>query len=165
MTSSKDAAATSPVAARHEYEVPPIDLVVARLKGVRRQGAGFRADCPNGHERLRSSLALVQAEDGRLLMTCFACHDTPGILACIGLSLGDLFPRHGIQRGPAGCGLPKQTFRSVAWASALRVLALEATVVAVAASEIRAGRSLSDADWQRFDTACSRIQVAREVLA
>jgi len=46
-----------------------------RLQGVRRYGGGWRANCPNGHEKTRGSLSITEGEDGRVLVTCFACHD------------------------------------------------------------------------------------------
>ena len=62
---------------------------IARLK-VRSSGDGnWRCDCPCGHS---STGALsVTDRDGKLLLHCFAGCDVAGVLAAMGLSVGDLF--------------------------------------------------------------------------
>src|SRR5690242_3739579 len=74
-----DAAGSNAMTAR-------IDVLLVRLQHVRKSGpSSWRADCPNGHQRARGSLAITESDDGRILVTCFACHDTPAVLAAIGL--------------------------------------------------------------------------------
>src|SRR5699024_10310253 len=70
----------------------PSQKIVPLLNGVRKTGTGLRADCPNGHSKAKGSLAITESDDGRLLMHCFACADTAGIMGALGLELGDLYP-------------------------------------------------------------------------
>jgi len=49
----------------------PLESVITRLENVRRVGRGYLAQCP-GHEDRVPSLSVGRANDGRLLMHCFA---------------------------------------------------------------------------------------------
>ena len=69
-------------------------------------------------------------------MTCFSCHDTPGILATVGLDLADLFPERIRDDTPEGKRAARQAFKQTAWASALGVLGREATALLAAAGMI-----------------------------
>lgn len=52
-------------------------LLLSKLCRVRKYGAGWRADCPNGHNKTHGSLSVIEADDGRVMIHCFACNDTP----------------------------------------------------------------------------------------
>lgn len=142
----------------------PAELLLSRLDNVRPAGHGWRADCPNGHSA-RGSLSVNVGDNGALLVTCFACHDTPGILGALGLTLADLYPKR-IDRPMSG--EDRREFRKQARETqviaAAGVLAYEATVVQIAAAQLRAGHELSDEDSTRLDLAASRAQAAREVF-
>lgn len=140
--------------------------MLSRLERVHKTGpASWRADCPNGHQRARGSLAITAADDGRLLLNCFACSDTPGILAAIGLELADLFPERIRDPSPEGRRQAREAFRRSAWKSALGVLAAETTVVAAAAGMLRQHVPLSSYDDARLTLAMQRIDSARSVLS
>lgn len=142
------------------------DVLLARLQHVRKSGpSSWRADCPNGHRRARGSLAVTESEDGRILLTCFACHDTPAVLAAIGLELADLYPERIRDITPEGRRRARELFKQSAWAAALRVLQREATVCIVAAGMLRAHLALTPADDSRLAIAMERIRDARAVLA
>lgn len=71
----------------------PIETLLARLHGVRQSKANsWMARCPahNGDGR---SLAVTHADDGRILIHCFAhsC-DVGDILDAVGMGVQDLFP-------------------------------------------------------------------------
>lgn len=70
----------------------PIELVLARLKGVRRCGNGYKARCPC-HDDRRASLTVSEGEDGRALLHCHASCVTEDICRELGLTLKDLFPQ------------------------------------------------------------------------
>lgn len=140
-------------------------LLLARLEGVRRTGSGWRADCPNGHAKARGSLSLTEADDGRVLLSCFACHDTPAILRTLGLELADLFPERIKDPSPEGRRVAREAFKRNAWASALGVLGRESGVVLIAARDMLGGRALPADDVVRLAVAEDRIARAREVLA
>ena len=67
----------------------PIDRVIARLQGNGRSRSQFI--CPT-HADKHPSLSVKEAEDGRVLMHCFAGCETQAVLGAIGLKFRDLFP-------------------------------------------------------------------------
>ncbi len=78
----------------------PLELILPKLKGVRRVGSGWMATCP-AHEDKRPSLAINEAGDGRVLLKCFAGCGVDAICAALGLRKAELFPEqgHGYARG------------------------------------------------------------------
>ncbi|RDS79899.1 DNA primase [Dyella monticola] len=139
-------------------------LLLARLNGVRKQGSGWRADCPNGHNKARGSLSVVEADDGRVMLHCFACNDTPGILHALGLQMADLFPGRIKDTSPEGRKGTTEAFKHNGWGAALGVLDREATVVLIAANDMQAGNPLPGNDVMRVRLAARRITQAREAL-
>ncbi len=138
---------------------------VSSLHNVRQHGHSWRADCPNGHERVRGSLSITEADDGRVMLHCFACHDTPGILRALGMAMADLFPERIRDASPEARTKGAQAFKQNGWRAALGVLAREATVVVIAAHDMSKGKALAEPDHARLRVAEDRIQRAREVLA
>lgn len=140
-------------------------MLLSRLEDVRRSGDGWRANCPNGHAKARGSLSIAEADDGRILLSCFACHDTPAILGTLGLELADLFPERIRDPSPEARQRAREAFKRNAWAAALGVLSREAGVVLLAARDTLAGKALSADDAERLTLAVDRIRHAREALA
>jgi putative DNA primase/helicase len=71
----------------------PVDRVLAKLTGVKSQGASRRAwmaRCP-AHDDREASLSVTEGRDGRALLKCHAGCDSGAICARIGLSMTDLF--------------------------------------------------------------------------
>src|SRR5260370_24982432 len=66
-----------------------LENILARLKGVKRNGSGFVAKCP-AHEDSTPSLSVTE-RNGKILLHCHANCATEDILAKINLSMGDLF--------------------------------------------------------------------------
>ena len=66
--------------------------ILNRLDGVKKSGKGFIAKCP-AHDDKTPSLSMIELADGRILIRCFAECPTLDVLAAIGLSLSDLFPK------------------------------------------------------------------------
>jgi len=79
-----------------------MNRILSRLNGVKPCGNGWKALCP-AHDDHKPSLKVDEAEDGKVLLKCFAGCDTKDILAAIGLTMRDLYPepeqKHG-QEGP-----------------------------------------------------------------
>jgi hypothetical protein len=138
--------------------------LLSLLHGVRQYGNGWRADCPNGHSKSRGSLSITEADDGRVMLHCFACHDTLGILHALGLEMADLFPERIKDPSPEARKAAAEAFRRNAWGAALGVLAREATVVQIAADDMHAGKTLVAHDVARVGLAARRIAQTGEVL-
>ena len=142
----------------------PAGLLLSRLDGVMAAGKGWRARCP-AHGGKSRSLSIMVADNGSVLAHCFAGCEVHDVLGAVGLTVGDLFPtrdlrsltpeqRREVRRAAA---IPK-------WAAALDVLALEARVVLLAATQIDDGHPLHPNDLSRLRVAALRIFDAREVL-
>ncbi len=133
------------------------DTLLLRLDRVKQTGAGRSiAACP-AHEDKSPSLSIRELDDGRILLHCFSCNDTQGVLAAIGLTMADLFPEP-ISHHAAGV-------RPNHWHAAreaLRVLKHEVLLVAVAAENIAAGLLLTPDDRERVIQAAIRIRAASE---
>ena len=68
-----------------------IDTLISRLDGVKETGPGkFVARCP-AHDDRSPSLAIKEADDGRILLHCFAGCETEDVLTAIGLTFCDLY--------------------------------------------------------------------------
>ena len=144
--------------------VDPLDVLLPRLERVRKFGTGWRADCPVGHTS-RGALSIATADDGRVLLRCFACGEIGPVLAALNLQVADLFPRRDVANLPP---MERARIRELAgiaqWRAALGVLATEATVVEVAATIIGRGDPLAQSDVDRVHAASQRIHDARAAL-
>jgi DNA primase len=70
---------------------PVLQSVLSRLQGVRKDGRGWKALCPAHNDR-KPSLKVDEAEDGKVLLKCFAGCRTEDIVAAIGLNMSNLYP-------------------------------------------------------------------------
>jgi putative DNA primase/helicase len=73
-----------------------IDLqsVIARLDGVRKNGAGYMARCP-AHDDRTPSLSVSEGDDGRVLVHCHAGCSVEAITAAMDMTPSDLFADNG----------------------------------------------------------------------
>ena len=67
-----------------------VDLLLSRLRRVRRSGDGWVARCP-AHEDRSPSLSVREGLGGRVLVYCHAGCRTHDVVAAIGLTMRDLF--------------------------------------------------------------------------
>lgn len=133
------------------------EVFLSRLSGVRRTGEGrWVAQCP-AHDDRGPSLSVRDVGDGRTLLHCFAGCEVADVLAAIGATWADLFP----ERRPTDPPLCRRREHVANAADALRCLAFEATVIAIAAGDIARGVPLTEVDRQRLLLAAQRISSAR----
>jgi hypothetical protein len=130
--------------------------LVARLSGVRKSSRdGWMAKCP-AHPDKTPSLSVKAMSDGRTLLHCFGGCATGDVLAAIGLEFRDVMP--------ARLGDFPRARPGFTASDALRALALESSVVAIAASDLAQGRPMSVEDAQRIRIATGRIADALELV-
>lgn len=144
----------------------PIDPVLARLEHVHQQGRGWTARCP-AHNDKGPSLSIAIGTDGRVLLHCFAGCTVHDITAAMGLTLADLFDRPDWKT--ENHSVRQQRSREADWAAALNVLAVEATIVDIAANQLatfslQECNALAPEDHERLILAIQRISDARKVL-
>jgi 5S rRNA maturation endonuclease (ribonuclease M5) len=79
--------------------------LLGRLERVSKSSDGWRARCP-GHDDAKPSLSVATADDGRILLRCFAGCDVERIVDALGLELRDLFAASG-EHGAGAAGTPR----------------------------------------------------------
>ena len=122
------------------------DLLLSRLRKVRKSGLGEWVACCPAHEDRSPSLAVKQADDGRVLVHCFAGCSVADIAGAAGVSLADLAPDSLVDTRVRPLPFSPST--------ALKALAFNAQIVALAASDLAQGRSLTVAEKDKlFDIA------------
>ena len=133
-----------------------IESLLEKLDSVRKTGSGrWVARCP-GHEDNSPSLSLHELDDGRALIHCFAGCSVEEVLGALDLGFDALYP-------PRIIGDQRRERRPFSAADALHCIVLEATVVALAASDLARGIPLSEDSRMRLLTAAGRINHALDV--
>jgi hypothetical protein len=67
-----------------------LEAVLARLQGVRHNGAGWMARCP-AHEDHSPSLSIAEGNEGRVLLHCFSGCTAESVCEALQIRVGDLF--------------------------------------------------------------------------
>lgn len=129
-----------------------VNEFLSRLDGVRGRNGSWSAKCP-AHADKSPSLSVKELQDGRILMHCFGGCGTDAVLGALGLAMTDLFPER------LGDFSPRRGVFSAS--DALRGLAFESSVVAIAAADLAEGRSI---DTPRVCMAAGRIAEALELI-
>ncbi len=134
----------------------PVEVLLSRLQKVKGRNGSWTACCP-AHNDKGPSLAIREADDGRILLHCFAGCETLSVVQAVGMDMTDLFPPDNKRRDYPVEGKPRM--KPAFYASDLiRILAFEALVVSICASDLRKGRKLSDEDNERLKVAQQRIE-------
>jgi len=141
-----------------------LQILLDRLEHVRQSGNGWRSDCP-AHDDKRGALIINEADDGCILILCYAECSALEIVHSVGLELKDLFPvRITKDMKPEQRREVQQEIKLTGWAAAGDSLRFEGRVLQVASQQIKAGEPLNDADNARLDVAIDRITKAMLVL-
>lgn len=131
-----------------------IENLLSRLQRVKGRNGSWTACCP-AHDDRGPSLAVRQADDGRILMHCFAGCETLNVLGAIGLDMTDLFPEKQTTFEP------KPAVKPAFYASdLLRIIGFEAMVVQIVAFDMAHGKKPSAQDRERLLLAYERIDEA-----
>ena len=136
------------------------DRLLPLLTAVTRTGPNrWTARCP-AHDDQHPSLSVREAEDGRLLMHCWARCDVQSIVDALGLAMCDLFP----ERDPAPSAGHASERRPWNAASLIELAAFEAGVAVVVISDALHGREIGSEDLGRLAVAASRLADMREAV-
>lgn len=130
--------------------------ILPRLEKVKQTRKGNWLACCPAHDDSGPSLTIHEADDGRILVHCFAGCSFEEIKDAVGLGWEPWFP-------------PKQPDdfkpaikRAYPAADVLEALSFEATVVAVAAADLSAGKLTAEAK-DRMKIAFDRINEGRRL--
>jgi hypothetical protein len=122
---------------------------LAGLSKVRKGGApGEWVACCPAHNDKSPSLAVKQADDGRILIHCFAGCSVEEVVAARGVDIGDLFPERLIGERLTPIGFNPRTL--------LKAMAFNAQMVAIVAGDIVEGRAVSEKDMRAI------VQIKKE---
>jgi hypothetical protein len=133
-----------------------INILLSHVKGVKKAGrAAWMCNCPSHADR-SPSMKITQAEDGRILIHCFAGCSTQDILGAVGLTMDDLFEDTLYHRAkPLRPGIyPRDV---------LKALRTEFMIVMISAFDLRKGKALNEVDMSRLDLAYERFANAVEL--
>ncbi len=135
-----------------------VHQLLARLDKVKANGPGRWLACCPAHADRSPSLAIREAEDSTILIKCFTGCSTEDVVAAVGMSLADLFPRRETDswrasRRPGERWVPRDV---------LAAIAREALVVTLAAEAVRGGHPLAREDLDRLAVASGRLRAAAQ---
>ncbi|MDN8615485.1 DNA primase [Variovorax ginsengisoli] len=138
----------------------PAEKVLSRASGVRKAGPDrWMFKSPNRDDRT-ASVSMRELPDGKILLHDFGGDDLESLLCGLGLETHDLFPE------PLTVTERPRRRSLISTTDALRILASESNLVAIAAANLAHGVSLTDEDRARLLTAAGRIQtIEREAHA
>lgn len=128
------------------------ERILDRLEKVRQTGPRRWSACCPAHKDKTPSLSITEADDGKILIKCFAECDVDHIVGSIGLELSDLFPPD-----TAAYSGPKKA-RLITPSQALDVIAAECELVWTAAQNLANGHTLTPKDLERLSFSASRIR-------
>lgn len=137
-----------------------VTRLLDRLRKVRPNGAGKWLACCPAHDDKTPSLAIRLADDGRLLIHCFGGCGAADVIAAVGMEFAELFPEP-LQGEIYHKSRVSQPFTA---ADALRCLARESGVIAIAVADIAEKRQLKQEDAIRVDLAAARLATALEYV-
>lgn len=136
----------------------PVENLLQRLEMVKGRNNSWTARCP-AHADRSPSLAVRQAEDGRVLLHCFGGCETESVLSSVGMSMSDLFPPDEKRREYPVEGKP--AIKPAFYASDLmRIIGFEALVVQIVAFDIGNDKPVSKETRDRMLLAYQRIDEA-----
>lgn len=134
------------------------DTLLAHLENVKRTGDGrWIARCP-AHADRRASLAVRELSSGVILAHCFAGCSIAEVVGAVGLDMSALFPEKINADGT------KPERRPFPAADVLRAVSFETMIVAIAAADMAAGKTIKPVDLQRLRIAARRLLTAAEAF-
>ena len=137
----------------------PIQEILSRLQRVKKIAPDkWTALCP-AHDDRRPSLSIREADDGKILLHCWAGCGAADIVNALGLTLADLFPR----TNRYNVGEPRSVRRVWAHREALQGIAHEVIIVRLFIERQAVGAPLDHDDLARLALADERIGEALRV--
>lgn len=131
----------------------PIDVLISRLDRVRATGPGtWAASCPTSahrHGDRSRGLSIREADDGRVLLHCFAGCSVHEVVGAMGMELADLFPARDItypHPPPRGGLIGRGRAPRVPWRDFFEAIEHDLRVCSLAFSDLAAGETFSPDD-------------------
>lgn len=135
----------------------PTTMLLGRLDGVKKEGKGWVSRCPSCGGQSRK-VSIVEGDDGRVLLHCFAGCCAIDVVNSVGLTMADLFVRRDYHNlTPAEQSQMRTMAKIPDWKAGLEVIRHEAIVVALAAIQMGDGVALEDGERRRMHKAARRL--------
>ena len=134
-----------------------IEDILSRLSKVKRSGKGNWLACCPAHEDKSPSMTLHAADDGRILVRCWAGCSFEEIVGAVGLGWEPWFPPKTEQDRVAAVRRPFPA------GDVLEALAFESLVVATLASDMRQLKHIAEPEYDRLLVALERIEEGRRL--
>lgn len=126
-----------------------INQLLSKFQKVKKTGANKWLACCPVHDDRTPSLA-IRDDNGKIIMHCFGCGANGlAVIEVVGMDAADLFP--------PSVEYDKRGRSKIYAADVLQAIAFEADIVAISASQLAQGITLSEADNQRLQIAASRL--------
>ena len=142
------------------------ESLLSRLQRVRKTGAGrWVAACPAHDSASKSSLAIRELPDGRVLVHDFAGCPVGDVLGAVGLGIGALFPER-IDTSPESRGDRRYRSRTPApypAADVLRAVIDDLLIAATVLRDVCEARAANDEQVGRLFTIAGRMARAAEL--
>lgn len=132
----------------------PLNNFLSALDKVKQTGHMKWIACCPAHDDKTPSLAIREADDGRILIHCFGGCPLQEIVAAVGMDISDLFPRNNGTEHEWRRLAERRPFHPFA---VLSTLSHEATIILLAGQTISRGEVLSDIDVKRVARAVDNI--------
>lgn len=124
--------------------------LLGKLQRVKESGRdSWQACCP-AHDDKSPSLK-IDVKNDKILIKCWTGCSTQEILNAVGMDFEDIFPDKPMYHRSSG---QKPMLSS---ADALRVIKYEAAIIMMYGQDLRAGKTPSEEDHNRFVTAVQRV--------
>lgn len=135
-----------------------LDDLLARLEGVRRSGRGWMARCA-AHSDRSPSLSIMEGEDGRIVLHCFAGCTIEEICSALRITVTDLFADSISRPSLRRCRHAPQ-YKAQDWRAFAESLQLEADALWLRGTRVReAAKGLDISTWSEEE-----LEVAWEAV-
>lgn len=125
----------------------PAENILGRLQKVRLiKPQTWKACCP-AHDDKSPSLNITEAEDGRVLVKCWAGCTSENIVKAVGLQMRDLYPNTEHRQRPGKRALSRQA------------LLHEGMICRIGEALLASGEVLASDDMERYQLARKRLGV------
>lgn len=128
------------------------------LDKVRKTGPNRYMACCPAHQDKRPSLTIAETDAGVVLIKCWSGCGAAEILAAVRLEFSDLYPPRTDSHGKKPVKRPWNPY------DVLKIMAFEASICRIAASDMANNKPLSDIDQERLCAASANLQRAVEQI-
>lgn len=133
-----------------------VDRLLSSLRKVKQTGRGEWVACCSAHEDRSPSLAIKEADDGRVLIHCFAGCSPLEVLNAVGMTFEDIMPE---RVGPIDKVYHREKFQAK---TVLEALTTNSLLLAVMSNEVANGHPITKDDAVKFAEISEELREAAD---